>query len=188
MASYCIYCGHRQAEAKPQTCPRCGEFAPVFNLNDSSFGLLWQAAIKVAHEEISIGNFNWMRLAVSGGTFTAGWYDPRPPGTLALNLTRPSEEVCLELIHELGHALRHPVGSSDDIAEYQNNPHDEDSIVNAAADIACQQFAIPDYMQRLSTVGALHCVPVDQLEADSRTQARNLADQLVKLLELHTAR
>lgn len=116
----------------------------------------------------------------------AASYDPTPPGKLVLNLTYPDELICLMLVHELAHAIEHPVGAGHDIAGYLANPHLEDNVVNVAADIVCQTYGITDYIERLAEAGASDCIPSDQLSAEQLAHARSLAAQFLTVLKQNT--
>lgn len=102
-----------------------------------------------------------------------------------LNGQRPDEEVCLTLVHELVHAIEHPIGSRHNISDYRRNPHAQDSIVNAAAATVCGQFGITDYIERLASAGAPYCIKLEQLGTAEQARASDFARQLGELLKRH---
>jgi hypothetical protein len=184
MSSYCAACGQRQPSSVAKDCPACGKWAPLFELDDSTFGALWFAAVRVAREAAGIEEFFFNPRVMSGPRPEAApsWYNPAPPGVLALTMSRPNEEVCLSLVHELGHAVLHPVGSEDDVVAYQQHPVPEERLVHAAADVACRSYGILDYLARMANIGATGCVPIDELGVTERLAAEHLARELVRLL------
>src|SRR5262249_50876919 len=148
MSSYCIRCGHRLETAVPQLCPECGGAAPVHELDDGTFGRLWHAGVQVALEDVGVPRLSWKPAVLSGPlpASAPSHYNPTPPGELMLTMSRPNEEMVLSLIHELGHAILHPVGQEHDLASYQEHPGPEERLVHAAADVACQQYGIDGYI------------------------------------------
>ena len=184
MSSYCAACGQRQPSPVPQDCPACGRWAPLFDLDDPTFGALWLAAVRVAREDVGINEFFFNPRVMSGPQPEAApsWYDPTPPGVLALSMSRPNEEVCLSLVHELSHAVLHPVGSQPDVTIYQRHPLPEERLVHAASDVASRRHGIPDYLTRMASIGSIGCVPINELGATERPAAEHLAGELVRLL------
>jgi hypothetical protein len=184
MSSYCAACGQRQPSPVPQDCPACGKWVPLFELEDLTFGALWFAAVRVAREDVGIEEFFFNPRVMSGLRPEAApsWYNPTLPGVLALTMSRPNEEICLSLVHELGHAVLHPVGSEHDVGTYLQHPLPEERLVHAAADIASRSYGIPDYLTRMASIGGTGCVSIDELGATERLVAEQLAQELVRLL------
>ncbi len=187
MSSYCAECGQCQPSLTAQICQACGKWAAPFLLDDPTFGCLWSAAVKVVRIEAGIPEFFFNPRVMDGPRPEAApsWYNPTPPAVLGLTLTRPAEEVCLSLVHELGHTVLHPVGSAHNVAAYQQHPVPEERLVHAAADAVVRQFGIGDYLTRMADIGATGCLPIEKLEPSERLQAEHLVSELLRLLALH---
>jgi len=186
MASYCIHCGDRQAYSQPHSCRSCTRWATPFDLDDESFGRLWRASIKTVIEDIGIPEITWNSFPATAGPdhiSAASWYDPTPPGHLALSLSRPPEEVCLSLIHEMGHAMLWLHHAS----EYPRHPRREELIVNGAADIICRRYVIRDYVPRMKAIGLRACRGIEELSVAARTSATHVAGQLLEIIDRHSA-
>jgi hypothetical protein len=183
MTSYCIHCGEPQAVSEPHVCPSCAERTPPFRLEAATYGKLWSDLMRAALDRIGLPAITWLNMKLSGSMVAAS-YDPSPPGKLVLNLTYADELICMMLVHELIHAIEHPVGTGHDVASYLENPHCEDRVVNIAADIVCQTYWITDYIERLADAGASDCVPPSQLTDDHLARARSIAAQLLGVLQI----
>jgi len=136
--------------------------------------------------DIGIPEITWNSLPATPGPdhlSAASWYDPTPPGHLALSLRRPPEEVCLSLIHEMGHAMLWLHHAS----EYPRHPRREELIVNGAADLICRHYAIPDYLPRMRAIGLPACLAIEELSVAARASATRLAGQLLEIIDRHSA-
>lgn len=85
-------------------------------------------------------------------------WDPNPPGVLrmllpAIDGDSVDDVVCYWLLHEYCHAVDHPVGDIEGLAEYRRNPGPDDHVANAAALEICGRLHFDTYEASLREVG-----------------------------------